>query len=357
LTALRAAADGDFDVISRDRADKTWLVGYTQDRGPIRYYAWDRAAKKATFLYSHQPKLDGLALAEMKPVSYPARDGLIIHGYLTLPVGVPAQALPMVLYVHGGPWGRDGWGYNSAVQWFANRGYAVLQPNFRGSTGYGKKFLHAGDRQWGKTMHTDLIDGVNWAVAQGLADPKRVAIYGGSYGGYSALAGATFTPDVFHCAVDIVGPSNIFTLLKTIPPYWKPIQSMFKARVGDIEDPKDEALLRTASPLFSADKIRIPLLIGQGANDPRVKQAESEQIVAAIQKNGGRATYVLYSDEGHGFARPENRMDFNARAEQFLAEQLGGRAEPMQAERLAGSTAVVRVIGAAPAPSAAASSR
>jgi dipeptidyl aminopeptidase/acylaminoacyl peptidase len=357
FTALRAAAEGDFDVISRDRADKTWLVGYTQDRGPIRYYAWDRAAKKATFLYSHQPKLDGLALAEMKPVSYPARDGLIIHGYLTLPVGVPAQALPMVLYVHGGPWGRDGWGYNSAVQWFANRGYAVLQPNFRGSTGYGKKFLHAGDRQWGKTMHTDLIDGVNWAVAQGLADPKRVAIYGGSYGGYSALAGATFTPDVFHCAVDIVGPSNIFTLLKTIPPYWKPIQSMFKARVGDIEDPKDEALLRAASPLFSADKIRIPLLIGQGANDPRVKQAESEQIVAAIQKNGGRATYVLYSDEGHGFARPENRMDFNARAEQFLAEQLGGRAEPMQAERLAGSTAVVRVIGAAPAPSAAASSR
>jgi dipeptidyl aminopeptidase/acylaminoacyl peptidase len=355
--ALKAAAEGDFRITSRDRADKTWLVGYTQDRGPVRYYSWDRAAKKATFLYSHQPKLDGLALAEMKAVTYPARDGLTIHGYLTLPVGVPAQKLPMVLFVHGGPWARDGWGYSSHAQWFANRGYAVLQPNFRGSTGYGKKFLHAGDRQWGKTMHTDLIDAVNWAVAQGIADPKRVAIFGGSYGGYSALAGATFTPDVFHCAVDIVGPSNIFTLLKTIPPYWKPLLSLFKARVGDIEDPKDEELLRAASPLFSADRIRIPLLIGQGANDPRVKQAESEQIVAAIEKNGGRATYVLYSDEGHGFARPENRMDFNARAEQFLAEQLGGRAEPMQGERLAGSTAVVRVIGAASPVQAAGSSR
>jgi dipeptidyl aminopeptidase/acylaminoacyl peptidase len=346
FAALRSVAEGDFAVVSRDRADKTWLVAYTQDRGPVRYFAWDRAARKATFLYSHQPKLDGLALAEMKPVSFPARDGLTIHGYLTLPLGVPAQGRSMVLLVHGGPWTRDAWGFNSSAQWFANRGYAVLQPNYRGSTGYGKRFLHAGDRQWGKTMHTDLVDAVNWAVAQGIADPKRVAIYGGSYGGYSALAGATFTPDLFRCAVDIVGPSNLFTLLRSVPPYWKPILSMFRARIGDIDDPKDEALLRAASPLFSADKIRIPLLIGQGANDPRVKQAESEQIVAAIDKQGGNAIYVLYSDEGHGFARPENRTDFNARAEQFLADQLGGRAEPMQGDRMPGSTAVVRVVGA-----------
>jgi dipeptidyl aminopeptidase/acylaminoacyl peptidase len=345
FAALRTAAEGDFAIVSRDRADKTWLVAYTQDRGPVRYFAWNRTARKATFLYSHQPKLDGLALAEMKPISYPARDGLTIHGYLTLPVGVPAQGLPMVLFVHGGPWARDGWGYNSSAQWFANRGYAVLQPNFRGSTGYGKRFLHAGDRQWGKAMHTDLVDAVNWAVGQGIADPKRVAIYGGSYGGYSALAGATFTADLFRCAVDIVGPSNLFTLLRSIPPYWKPILSIFRSRMGDIDDPKDEALLRAASPLFSADKIRIPLLIGQGANDPRVKQAESEQIVAAIEKHGGKAIYVLYGDEGHGFARPENRMDFNARAEQFLADQLGGRAEPMEGDRLPGSTAVVRIVG------------
>jgi dipeptidyl aminopeptidase/acylaminoacyl peptidase len=345
FAALRTAAEGDFAIVSRDRADKTWLVAYTQDRGPVRYFAWNRTARKATFLYSHQPKLDGLALAEMKPISYPARDGLTIHGYLTLPVGVPAQGLPMVLFVHGGPWARDGWGYNSSAQWFANRGYAVLQPNFRGSTGYGKRFLHAGDRQWGKAMHTDLVDAVNWAVGQGIADPKRVAIYGGSYGGYSALAGATFTADLFRCAVDIVGPSNLFTLLRSIPPYWKPILSIFRSRMGDIDDPKDEALLRAASPLFSADKIRIPLLIGQGANDPRVKQAESEQIVAAIEKHGGKAIYVLYTDEGHGFARPENRMDFNARAEQFLADQLGGRAEPMEGDRLPGSTAVVRIVG------------
>ena len=356
FTALRANAGGDFAVSSRDRADQTWIVSYVQDRGPIRYFAWDRRTRKATFLYSHQPKLEGLALAEMKPVSYRARDGLTIHGYLTLPVGVPAQRLPMVLFPHGGPWARDEWGYSPTAQWFANRGYAVLQPNFRGSTGYGKKFLHAGDRQWGKTMHADLVDAVEWAVAQGIADPKRVAIFGGSYGGYSALAGATFTPDLFRCSVDIVGPSNLFTLLRTIPPYWKTAWSLFRTRIGDIDDPKDEALLRAASPLFSADKIRIPLLIGQGANDPRVKQAESEQIVAAIEKNGGKVTYVVYPDEGHGFARPENRMDFNARAERFLAGELGGRAEPMEGERLPGSTAVVRVIGG-PATGAAAIGR
>ncbi|MGZ3407653.1 MAG: S9 family peptidase, partial [Polyangia bacterium] len=205
FAALKKVLDADFNVISRDRADKTWLVGYTQDRGPVRFYTWDRAAKKATFMFSHQPKLEGLKLSEMKSYTITARDGLKIPVYVTLPAGYAAKNLPTVLNVHGGPWARDHWGYRSDVQWFANRGYAVIQVNFRGSTGYGKKFLHAGDKQWGKTMHTDLIDAVNWMVKQGWSDPKRIAIYGGSYGGYSALAGAAFTPDVFKCAVDIVG--------------------------------------------------------------------------------------------------------------------------------------------------------
>src|SRR5205823_3129014 len=228
---------------------------------------------------------------------------------------------------------------------FANRGYACLQVNYRASTGYGKKFLNAGNRQWGLKMHDDLIDAVHWAVQQGIADAKKVAVFGGSYGGYAALASVTFTPEVFACAVDMVGPSNLKTLLASIPPYWKPMRAMFDVRMGNIDDPKDAELIRKASPLFKADKIVRPLLIGQGANDPRVKQAESEQIVSAIEKNGGKVTYVLYPDEGHGFARPENRLDFNARAEGFLKGCLGGRAEPLMGERVSGSTAVVQVIG------------
>jgi dipeptidyl aminopeptidase/acylaminoacyl peptidase len=335
--------DGDFNVVNRDREDKTWLVAFNEDRGPIRYYAWDRETKKGTFLFVHQPKLEGLPLAQMRAVSFPARDGLTLNGYLTLPVGVKPSGLPLVLFVHGGPWARDNWGYNPYAQWLSNRGYAVLQVNFRGSTGYGKKFLNAGNKQWGKAMHTDLLDAVDWTVKQGWVDAKKVAIMGGSYGGYSALAGVTFTPDVFKCSVDIVGPSNLFTLLQSIPPYWAPMISQFHQRMGD---PKtDEALLRAASPLFSADKIKVPLLIGQGANDPRVKQAESEQIVAAIEKNGGGVTYVLYPDEGHGFARPENRIDFNARTEAFLGACLGGRVEPLPAgDKVPGSTAVVKVV-------------
>jgi len=335
--------DGDFQIVNRDRDDKVWLVSFNEDRGPVRYYAWDREAKKGTFLFVARPKLEGLPLAEMRAVSFQARDGLTLNGYLTLPVGVKPQGLPLVLFVHGGPWGRDEWGYNSYAQWLANRGYAVMQVNFRGSTGYGKKFLNAGNKQWGKAMHTDLLDAVNWTVKQGWVDARKVAIMGGSYGGYSALAGVTFTPDVFKCSVDIVGPSNLFTLLQSIPPYWTTFLSEFHMRMGD---PKtDEALLRAASPLFSADKIKVPLLIGQGANDPRVKQAESEQIVAAIEKNGGGVTYVLYPDEGHGFARPENRIDFNARTEAFLADCLGGRIEPLPAgDRVPGSTAVVKVV-------------
>jgi dipeptidyl aminopeptidase/acylaminoacyl peptidase len=341
--AIRNLSGGDFGITNRSRDDKTWLVGFTEDRGPIRYYAWDREAKKGTFLFVHQPKLEGLPLAQMAAVSFPARDGLTLNGYLTLPAGVKAQNLPLVLFVHGGPWARDTWGYNPYAQWLANRGYAVMQVNFRGSTGYGKAFKNAGNKQWGKAMHTDLLDAVDWTVKKGWVDPARVAIMGGSYGGYSALAGVTFTPDVFKCSVDIVGPSNLFTLLASIPPYWAPIISEFHQRMGD---PKtDEKLLHDASPLFSADKIKVPLLIGQGANDPRVKQAESEQIVAAIEKNGGGVTYVLYPDEGHGFARPENRIDFNARAEAFLGACLGGRVEPLpEGGKVPGSTAVVKVV-------------
>jgi dipeptidyl aminopeptidase/acylaminoacyl peptidase len=226
----------------------------------------------------------------------------------------------------------------------ANRGYAVLQVNYRGSTGFGKKFLHAGDRNWGLAMQNDLTDGVAWAVSQKVADSKRVAIEGGSYGGYAALAGAAFTPDLYRCAVDECGPSNLFTLLKSLPPYWEIERAIFYTRVGNPDNPADKPLLTRASPLFAADKIKIPLLIGQGANDPRVKQAEAEQIVDAIAKHGGIAIYVLYPDEGHGFARPANRLDFIARTEKFLADNLGGRFEPMPGDHIPGSTAKVRIV-------------
>ena len=274
---------------------------------------------------------------------FPARDGLPLHGYLTRPVGATSVG-PMVLFVHGGPWGRDRWKLDPSAQWLANRGYAVLQVNFRGSIGYGRKLLNAGNRQWGKAMQTDLLDAVNWAVKEGVAQKDGLAIMGGSYGGYATLAAAAFHPDVFRCGVDIVGPSNVFTLLRSVPPYWKPLRSIFNRRIGNIDAPADEKLLESASPLFSADRIKMPLLIGQGANDPRVKQAESEQIVAALEKHGLGVTYVVYPDEGHGFARPENAIDFNARAESFLGQYLGGRVEPLAGERIPGSTAVVKVV-------------
>ena len=344
--AIAKIADGDFSIADRDLADQTWLVAFSSDRSPTRYYSWDRASKKATFLFSVQPKLDDAPLAAMKPIAFTARDGMKLNGYLTLPPGVPAKNLPLLLVVHGGPWARDSWGINPYIQLFANRGYAVLQINFRGSTGFGKKYLHAGDREWGLTMQNDLTDGVKWAVGQGIADPHRVGIFGGSYGGYAALAGAAFTPDLYRCAIDECGPSNLFTLLASFPPYWEVARSIFFTRVGNPNDPKDKELLTAASPLFSADKIKIPMLIGQGANDPRVKQAEAEQIVDAIAKHRGSAVYVLYSDEGHGFVRPENRIDFTARMEKFLADNLGGRYEPMNGDRMPGSTAKVRVVSA-----------
>jgi len=330
VQAVRALDEGDYSIIDRDNADDTWLIGFTKDDGPVAYYAFERQTKKGTFLFTHMPALHDYTLADMEPISFASRDGLTIHGYITFPPGKSRRTLPLVLAVHGGPWSRDGWGFNPTAQWFANRGYICLQVNFRGSTGYGKDFVNAGDRQWAGKMHNDLIDAVRWAIEQGYADPEKVAIFGGSYGGYAALVGATFTPDVFCCAVDIVGPSNIITLLKSIPPYWVPLIEIFYRRVGHPE--KDKEFLESRSPLFKVDQIQIPILIGQGANDPRVKQAESEQIVAAMKEKGLEYEYVVFPDEGHGFAKPQNRLKFFAIAEKFLAKHLGGRYEPAPEE-------------------------
>ena len=277
-------------------------------------------------MFTNQPQLEGLQLASMEPVSYTARDGLTIHGYLTKPVGV-ATPTSAVLLVHGGPWARDTWGYRAQAQWLANRGYVVLQINFRGSTGYGKDFLNAGNREWGAKMHDDLIDGVNWLVEQGIADKDKIAIMGGSYGGYATLVGLTFTPEVFAAGVDIVGPSNLITLMETIPPYWEPLKKVFSHRMGDIET--EPEFLKSRSPLFFVDKIQKPLLIGQGANDPRVKESESEQIVKAMEDAGKPVKYALYTDEGHGFARPEIVYIFTRSLREFLAEYLGGKFEPV----------------------------
>jgi len=323
--ALENLGRGDFSVTSRDRADGNWLVAVNSDDGGASYHAYDRRAKSGEHLFDARPELADYALAKMEPVSFTSRDGLEVEGYLTLPPGMAPENLPMVLNVHGGPWARDGWGYDPEAQWFANRGYACLQVNFRGSTGYGKEFLNAGNREWGGRMHDDLVDAVGWAVERGVADPERVAIYGGSYGGYAALVGATFTPDLFRCAVDIVGPSNIITLIESVPPYWKPLIATFTERVGDPET--EPEFLKSRSPLFFVDRIRIPLLIAQGANDPRVKQAESEQIVSAMKERGVDHEYLLFEDEGHGFARPENRLKFYSAAEEFLAKHLGGSVE------------------------------
>lgn len=325
IEAIRGLNPGDSSISHRTHADDVWVVTFTEDRRPISYYSYDRRSKEGTFLFHARPTLAEYTLAEMEPVTITARDGLTLHGYLTLPPGAGRRHLPLVLNVHGGPWHRDMWGYDPESQWLANRGYAVLQVNFRGSTGYGKTFLNAGDREWGAKMHDDLVDAVRWALDQGIADPQRVAIYGGSYGGYAALVGATFTPDLFRCAVDIVGPSNLITFINTIPPYWSSYLSMLHRRVGDPQ--KDREFLESRSPLFHVDRIKIPLLIAQGANDPRVKQAESEQIVAAMLEKGIDHEYLLFPDEGHGFAKPESRLKFYAAAEKFLARHLGGRAE------------------------------
>ena len=325
FAAIAQLRTGEYSIGSRTLADDRWLVSYTTDDGPVYYYLYDRASKTGTLLFSNKPDLEQLPLVSMQPIRYSARDGLTIHGYLTLPIGVEPQALPTVLLVHGGPWARDTWGFDPQAQWLANRGYAVLQVNFRGSTGYGKAFVNAGNRQWAAQMHEDLLDAIAWLTQQGIADPAKVAIMGGSYGGYATLVGLAFTPDVFAAGVDIVGPSNLLTLLQSIPPYWAPLLSKMYLRIGNLET--ETEFLKSRSPLFFCDRIQKPLLIGQGANDPRVKQAESDQIVEAMRSAGKPVEYVLYPDEGHGFARPENRIQFYAIAEEFLAKYLGGRSE------------------------------
>jgi dipeptidyl aminopeptidase/acylaminoacyl peptidase len=336
LDYLRTVADGDIEVTSRTLDDRHWIVAYLLDNGPVRYYHYDREQKDARFLFTNRKALEGLPLARMHPVSIKSRDNRDLVSYYTLPLdsdqeedGHPDHPLPAVLLVHGGPWHRDDWGYNPLHQLLANRGYAVLSVNFRGSTGLGKDFINAANLEWGGKMHDDLIDTVQWAIEQGMADPERVAIMGGSYGGYATLVGMTFTPDIFACGVDIVGPSNLFTLINSIPPYWQPQIELWATRVGDHRTEEGQALLNERSPLSYVDQIRRPLLIGQGANDPRVKQSESDQIVQAMQAKGIPVTYVLYPDEGHGFARPENNLSFFAAAEAFLSKCLGGRHEPV----------------------------
>ncbi len=336
LTRLCGSA---FTIQSRDDADRLWLVGALSSAAPTRYFLYDRATQRGELLFETMPELSGHSLAPRQPVTYPARDGLTIPAYLTLPPGAEPEKLPLVILPHGGPWARDDYGFDPWVQLLANRGYAVLQPNFRGSLGYGKAFLNAATAQWGVgAMQHDLTDGVRWAIAGGIADPERVAIMGGSYGGYAALAGIAFTPELYACAVDMVGPSNVATLFESMPPYWQVRRLRWKLRVGDVET--DEALNRRISPLFHADAIRAPLLIGHGANDPRVKLSESEAIAAALRARNLPVTLVVYPDEGHGFARPENNLDFLGRVEEFLAQHLGGRKEPWR--EVPGSSAELR---------------
>lgn len=336
LDWLDTKLDGEFGVSSRTEDDQKWIVWNDPLTAPSKTFIYDRAAKTLTNFYVTRPELEGAPLQPMQGLELTSRDGLTLPSYLTLPPGsdttgdgVPEKPVPMVLLVHGGPWARDNYGYNSYHQWLANRGYAVLSVNFRGSTGFGKEFISAGDLEWGKKMHDDLIDAVDWAVSKGVTTDDKVAIMGGSYGGYATLAGLTFTPNEFACGVDIVGPSNLETLLATIPPYWEPLIAQFHERMGNPNTPEGLAMLKERSPLYSAGNIIKPLLIGQGANDPRVNQAESDQIVAAMKEKGIPVTYVLYPDEGHGFAKPNNNIAFNAVTENFLATCLGGRSEPI----------------------------
>ena len=336
LDYLRSVEDGELSITSRTLDDRLWTAAYLLDNGPVKYYLYDRTRKQANYLFSNRTDLDEYQLAKMHSLIIKSRDGWNLVSYLTLPPDStpngdarPSNPVPLVLLVHGGPWGRDIWGYDSQHQWLSNRGYAVLSVNYRGSTGFGKEFINAGNGEWAGKMHDDLIDAVNWAVSEKITQRDQVAIMGGSYGGYATLVGLTFTPKTFVCGVDIVGPSNLVTLLQNVPPYWIPILPMMKDRVGDWTTEEGQKSLLVKSPLARVDQIQRPLLIGQGANDPRVKQVESDQIVEAMKQKNIPVTYVLYPDEGHGFARPENRLSFYAVAEAFLSEHLGGRFEPV----------------------------
>ena len=318
----------DISIASRTLDDTKWLVTTNASDSPVKFWIYDRPKKKVDFLFTNIKALEDVKLNAMSPVVLRARDGLDLVSYLTKPAGATGP-VPLVLYVHGGPWARDSYGLSGAHQWLSSRGYAVLSVNYRGSTGLGKKFVNAADKEWAGKMHEDLLDAVAWAIKEKITTPDKVAIMGGSYGGYSTLVGLTFTPDTFACGVDIVGPSNLLTLLKSIPPYWESEVEQFSRRVGDPRTEEGQKLLLSRSPITYVDKIKRPLLIGQGANDPRVKQAESDTIVKAMQAKKIPVTYVLYPDEGHGFARPENRKSFNAVAEIFLAQCLGGPYQPI----------------------------
>ena len=331
LESLRSVDDGEITIASTTLDHTKWIVAFMDDHKPGRYYLYDRNTKKAEFLFHNKKEWVGLPFVKMQPLELKTRDGLTMVSYLSKPAnakhGIP---MPMVLYVHGGPVARDEWGINPTHQWLANRGYAVLSVNFRGSTGFGKSYIQASYGEWGGKMHEDLIDAVNWAIQEGIADPKKIAIYGGSYGGYASLLGVTITPDVFACAVDVVGPSNLITFLETIPPYWKSSYELTKIWVGgDPATEKGKKFLMSRSPLAHIQNIKKPLLIAQGANDPRVKKAESDQIANAMIHKGIPVTYLLFPDEGHGFARPVNRLSYMAAAEVFLHQNLGGSVEPM----------------------------
>ncbi len=334
---LRSLKDAEVEIVSRTQDDQLWIVAYLSDDAPVQYYLFDRRNLQMDYLFCNRMALEGIPLSKMQSVVIKSRDGLTIVGYLTLPLaadpqqtGKPIQPLPMILCVHGGPQARDYWGFNPLHQWFANRGYAVLNVNYRGSTGFGKSFIKAGNGEWAAKMHDDLLDTVQWAVDNEIAAKDKICIYGGSYGGYAALVGLTFTPEVFACGVDIVGPSSLETLVNSIPPYWKPLLDRLRIMIGaDPETPEGKLFLKARSPLTHADQIIRPLLIGHGANDPRVKLAEAEQIVAKLQEKNIPVTYVVYPDEGHGFQRPENRLSFHAVTEMFLAEVLQGHCEPI----------------------------
>jgi dipeptidyl aminopeptidase/acylaminoacyl peptidase len=315
---------GDYEITisSANKAEDTFLVRTYSDRSLGAYYIYFQKEDKIEKITEVSPWLDENELAEMKPIQYQSRDGLTIHGYLTLPKGGTAKNLPVVVNPHGGPWARDGWGFNPEIQFLANRGYAVLQMNFRGSVGYGRAFWEASFKQWGLSMQDDVTDGVNWLIKQGIADKEKVAIYGGSYGGYATLAGITLTPDLYACAVDYVGVSNLFTFMETIPPYWEQFRQMLYEMVGNPDNVVDNARMKATSPVFLIDEIKAPLLIAQGANDPRVAQAESDQMVAALQKNGIDVEYLLKTDEGHGFRNEENRFEFYEAMEGFLGKYL-----------------------------------
>ena len=345
LAALAKLDGGEASIAARTLDDRTWVVATTSEQRPGRYYLWDRGKQQAVFLFSVRPALEQQPLVKMWPVQIKARDGLVLVSYLSLPASADPDGdgranapVPMVLWVHGGPWGRDSWGYDPVHQLLANRGYAVLSVNYRGSTGFGKKFLNAGNLEWSKKMHDDLLDAVDWAVKAGAAPRDKICIGGGSYGGYATLVGLAMTPTVFRCGVDIVGPSNLLTLLASIPPYWAPIVALFHSRMGNPGTPGGKSLLDAASPLTHVAKIQRPLLIAQGANDPRVKQAESEQIVAAMKRHGLPVSYALFPDEGHGFARPENNVAFFAVMEAFLSAHLGGFYLPSTQAELAASS-------------------